>query len=116
MQCIKISLREKEVFMKKVIRTFLFLIVNTGLATGCANLVLVTERTAPVISELENVKTLGIARFTVFPEMNRYILMRVGDEEGATIIGESYPEGGRVVGVVVSAADAATKYYMSAHR
>lgn len=87
------------------------------LFVGCANLQLVVSRTDPAVPEMAAAQTVGIAQFTVVAEGSRWITMRVGNEEGASIIGGAdYPGSDKVVQIVVSAPDAATRYYMTKDR
>ncbi|MBN2353065.1 MAG: hypothetical protein JXD23_10890 [Spirochaetales bacterium] len=96
--------------MKKSIA---MLVCACAVLAGCASMVYVTEKTPPEIKELSSVKTLGVARFKLTLENNHYITMKVGNEEGAGIIGGSYEGVDKVVLIVVPAPEAAGDFYVT---
>jgi hypothetical protein len=92
------------------------LVIAISLTAGCVNMKYVTESAGPAITEMANVRTLGIVSFNVTIEFNRLILEQAGNMEGAVIVGGSYPGVDKQVMVVVTAPEAASKYYITRFR
>src|SRR4030042_1039138 len=88
----------------------LWLALPATLLVACLNLTYVRETAAPALPQMKNVRSLGVARFAVTPEMNRLILLETGGMEGGVPVGAGYPGVNKKVMGPVTAPAAATKY------